>query len=106
MENAEIGNTTLANLLAQAFDTNGSNSKQGFADYKGDFATSTLYDIDDVYREASSQDLYVVRVRYVHERGRRLSGQQNRPHTRRICRRAFNISQQFCYREKRELRYR
>ena len=63
MENAEIGNTTLANLLAQAFDTSGQ-FKTGFADYKGDFATSTLYDPGDVYREASSEDLYVVRVQH------------------------------------------
>ena len=63
MENAEIGNTTLANLLAQAFDTSGQ-FKTGFADYKGDFATSTLYDIGDVYRDASSEDLYTVRVQH------------------------------------------
>ena len=63
MENAEIGNTTLANLLAQAFDTNGQ-YKTGFAEYKGDFATSTLYDIGDVYRDASSEDLYTVRVQH------------------------------------------
>jgi uncharacterized membrane protein len=63
MEDAEIGNVTLANLLSQAFDASGQ-FKTGFADYKGDFATSTLYDIGDVYREASSQDLYVVRVQH------------------------------------------
>ncbi|MDG1416117.1 MAG: hypothetical protein P8R39_12250 [Alphaproteobacteria bacterium] len=63
MENAEIGNTTLANLLSQAFDTSGQ-FKTGFAEYKGDFATSTLYDIGDVYRDAATEDLYTVRVQH------------------------------------------